>query len=86
MIIEKQSCRRHTEEFKDQAEKHVLSGQPVAAVARELGVGDSLIHKRLQDHPIPYFFSLYHKVRSLISSRRAARVLLPPVCARARAM
>lgn len=47
---EKQSRRRYTAEFKEQAVKRVLSGHPVAAVARELGVGDSLIHNWLARH------------------------------------
>lgn len=44
---EKQARRRYTAEFKEQAVKRVLSGHAVAAVARELGVGDSLIHNWL---------------------------------------
>ena len=47
---EKQSRRRYTAEFKEQAVKRVLSGHPVAAVARELGVGESLIHNWLARH------------------------------------
>lgn len=49
-LKEKQSRRRYTSEFKEQAVKRVLSGQGVAAVARELGVGDSLIHNWLARH------------------------------------
>ena len=44
---EKAIRRRYTAEFKEQAVKRVLSGHAVAAVARELGVGDSLIHNWL---------------------------------------
>ena len=44
---EKGARRRYTAEFKEQAVKRVLSGHAVAAVARELGVGDSLIHNWL---------------------------------------
>ena len=47
---EKQSRRRYTAEFKEQAIKRVLSGHAVMAVARELGVGDSLIHNWLARH------------------------------------
>lgn len=47
---EKQSRRRYTAEFKEQAVKHVLSGRAVTTVARELGVGDSLIHNWLARH------------------------------------
>ena len=47
---EKQSRRRYTAEFKEQAVKRVLSGHPVAVVARELGVGESLIHNWLARH------------------------------------
>lgn len=47
---EKQSRRRYTAAFKEQAVKRVLSGHSVAAVARELGVGDSLIHNWLARH------------------------------------
>lgn len=46
----KQSRRRYTVEFKEQAVKRVLSGHAVAVVARELGVGDSLIHNWLVRH------------------------------------
>lgn len=49
-LKEKQSRRRYTSEFKEQVVKRVLSGQGVAAVARELGVGDSLIHNWLARH------------------------------------
>ena len=34
--------RRYTLEFKEQAVKRVLSGHGVAAVARDLGISDSL--------------------------------------------
>jgi transposase len=47
---EKQVRRRYTAEFKEQAIRRVLSGLAVAAVARELGVGDSLIHNWLARH------------------------------------
>jgi transposase-like protein len=47
---EKQSRRRDTAEFKEQAVKRVLSGHVVMAVVRELGVGDSLIHNGLARH------------------------------------
>jgi transposase len=43
-------CRRYTTESKEQAVKPVLSGHAVAAVARELGVDDSLIHNWLARH------------------------------------
>ena len=44
---EKRGRRRYTAEFKEQVVKRVLSGHPVAVVARELGVGESLIHNWL---------------------------------------
>lgn len=47
---EKQSRRRYTAEIKEHAVKRVLSGHGVTAVARELGVGDSLIHNWLARH------------------------------------
>ena len=47
---EKQSRRRYPAEFKEQAVKRVLSGHAVAALARELGIGDSLIHNWLARH------------------------------------
>ena len=47
---EKQSRRRYTAEFKEQAVKRVLSGHAVTAVAGELGVSDSLIHNWLARH------------------------------------
>ncbi len=47
---DKPSRRRYAAEFKEQAVKRVLSGHAVAAVARELGVGDSLIHNWLARH------------------------------------
>ena len=40
----KKTRRKFTPEFKLQAVKRVLAGHPVAAVARELGIGESLLH------------------------------------------
>lgn len=37
--------RKYDDEFKRQAVQKVLDGQPAAAVARELGVNESLLHK-----------------------------------------
>ena len=37
--------RKYDEEFKQNAVKKILDGQSVAAVARELGVGENLLHK-----------------------------------------
>lgn len=42
--------RRYTPEFKEQAVKRVLPGHGVAAVARDLGISDSLIHNELARH------------------------------------
>ncbi len=42
--------RRYTLEFKEPAVKRVLSGHGVAAVARDLGISDSLIHNGLARH------------------------------------
>ncbi len=42
--------RRYTLEFKEQAVQRVLSGHGVAAVARDLGISDSLIHNWLARH------------------------------------
>ncbi|RUQ30835.1 MAG: transposase [Candidatus Competibacteraceae bacterium] len=42
--------RRYTPEFKEQAVKRVLLGHGVAAVARDLGISDSLIHNGLARH------------------------------------
>ena len=42
--------RRYTPEFKEQAVKRVLSGHGVAAVSRDLGISDSLIHNGLARH------------------------------------
>ncbi len=42
--------RRYTLEFKEQVVKRVPSGHGVAAVARDLGISDSLIHNRLARH------------------------------------
>ena len=37
--------RKYDEEFKQQAVKKILDGQSAASVSRELGVGESLLHK-----------------------------------------
>ena len=37
--------RKYDDEFKRQAIKKVFDGQSVASVSRELGVGESLLHK-----------------------------------------
>ena len=37
--------RKYDDEFKKNAVKKVLDGQSVASLARELGVGDNLLHK-----------------------------------------
>ena len=47
---EKQTRRKFAPEFKAQAVKRVLSGHTVAAVARELGIGDSLLHGWVTRH------------------------------------
>ena len=36
--------RKYDEEFKREAVRKVFEGQPVASVARELGVGEALLH------------------------------------------
>jgi transposase len=47
---EKRSRRKFTPEFKAQAVKRVLSGHAVATVARELGIGESLLHDWVTRH------------------------------------
>lgn len=37
--------KKYDQEFKQQAVKKILDGQSVASVSRELGVGESLLHK-----------------------------------------
>jgi transposase-like protein len=37
--------KKYDEEFKQNAVKKILDGQSVASVARELGVGEGLLHK-----------------------------------------
>ncbi len=37
--------KKYDDEFKQNAVKKVLDGQSVASVARELGVGEGLLHK-----------------------------------------
>jgi transposase len=37
--------RKYDDEFKQQAVRKILDGQSVAAVSRELGVAESLLHK-----------------------------------------
>ncbi len=37
--------RKYDEEFKQQAVKKILDGQSVASLSRELGVGESQLHK-----------------------------------------
>ena len=46
----KQTRRKFTSEFKMQAVKRVLAGHPVAVVARELGIGESLLHNWVTRH------------------------------------
>ena len=47
---EKQGRRKFTPEFRSQAVKRVLSGHKVAAVAKELGIGESLLHTWVTRH------------------------------------
>lgn len=47
---EKQARRKFPPEFKSQAVKRVLSGHKVAAVAKELGIGESLLHTWVTRH------------------------------------
>lgn len=47
---DKPTRRRYAPEFKEQVVKRVLSGHEVAAVARDLGISDSLIHNWLACH------------------------------------
>ena len=47
---EKKARRKFTPEFKAQAVKRVLSGHQVAAVARELGISESLLHTWVTRH------------------------------------
>ena len=37
--------RKYDDEFKQNAVRKILDGQSVAAVSRELGVGENLLHK-----------------------------------------
>ena len=37
--------KKYDDEFKQNAVKKILDGQSVASVARELGVGEGLLHK-----------------------------------------
>ena len=41
--------RKYDDDFKQSAVKKVFDGQPVASVAREIGVNESLIHKWKRD-------------------------------------
>jgi transposase len=47
---EKKGRRKFTPEFRVQAVKRVLAGHAVAAVARELGIGESLLHNWVARH------------------------------------
>jgi transposase len=47
---EKKPRRKFTPEYRMQAVKRVLAGQAVAAVARELGIGESLLHNWVTRH------------------------------------
>jgi len=47
---EKQAQRRFAPEFKGQAVKRVLSGHKVPVVAKELGIGESLLHGWVTRH------------------------------------
>ena len=38
--------RKYDDEFKQSAVKKILDGQSVASLSRELGVAESLLHKR----------------------------------------
>jgi len=40
--------RKYDNEFKQNAVKKILDGQSVAKISRELGVAESLLHKRKQ--------------------------------------
>jgi transposase len=43
--------KKYDEEFKQSAVKKILDGQSVASVARELGVGEGLLHKWKRARP-----------------------------------
>jgi transposase len=47
---EKKARRKFTPEFKVQAVKRVLAGHAVSAVARELGLAESLLHNWVTRH------------------------------------
>lgn len=47
---EKRARRKFTAEFKSQAVKRVLSGHKVPVVAKELGIGESLLHGWVTRH------------------------------------
>lgn len=47
---DKKPRRKFAPEFKSQAVKRVLAGQAVAVVARELGIGESLLHNWVTRH------------------------------------
>lgn len=47
---DKKPRRKFAPEFKAQAVKRVLAGQAVAVVARELGIGESLLHNWVTRH------------------------------------
>lgn len=47
---EKKERRKFTPEFKAQAVKRVLAGHAVTLVARELGIGESLLHNWVTRH------------------------------------
>ena len=47
---EKKGRRKFTPEFRIQAVKRVLAGHAVAVVARELGIGESLLHNWVTRH------------------------------------
>lgn len=47
---EKKARRKFTSEFKGQAVKRVLAGHKVSAVAKELGISESLLHTWVTRH------------------------------------
>ena len=47
---EKKARGKFTPEYRLQAVKRILAGQPVAVVARELGIGGSLLHNWVTRH------------------------------------
>jgi transposase len=68
-LREKTMRRKFTPEFREQAVKRVLAGHKAAAVARELDIGESLLHNWLTRYRLRHGAEALHAEQAAEVSR-----------------